>query len=233
MPRRKSEKTVAQKISDFVGRNTLKNIPREVRDIAKLHLLDGLATMLGGAKEPSSRILCRHYSRLGSKAEATVVGTNVRIATEHAALVNGVQAHVLDYDDAQLTTLAVPSARPTNPSNISGARRGARVSAKPARQRRGAARFVHRRRRSRMPLGRRHRSEPLSRRLSSHRHARHIRRSRRLCSLVATHANIDPSRLGNRRHDDRRSPRQPRHHGQRVKRRARRRERRDCRDSRR
>jgi len=118
MPRRKSEKTVAQKISDFIGRNTLKNIPGEVRDIAKLHLLDGLATMLGGAKEPSSRILYRHYSRLRSKAEATVVGTNVRVATEHAALVNGVQAHVLDYDDAQLTTLASrPLGQQTHPTS--------------------------------------------------------------------------------------------------------------------
>ena len=118
MPRRKSEKTVAQKISDFIGRNTLKNIPGEVRDIAKLHLLDGLATMLGGAKEPSSRILCRHYSRLRSNAAATVVGTNLRLATEHAALVNGVQAHVLDYDDAQLTTLASrPLGQQTHPTS--------------------------------------------------------------------------------------------------------------------
>ena len=186
MPRRKSEKTVAQKISDFIGRDTLKNIPGEVRDIAKLHLLDGLATMLGGAKEPSSRILYRHYSRLRSKAEATVVGTNVRVATEHAALVNGVQAHVLDYDDAQLTTLASRPLGPTDSSNISGARRGARFSTKPARHRRGAARFVHCRRRSRVPLGRRYRSEPLSRRLSSDRHTWHIRRCRRLRSLVAT-----------------------------------------------
>ena len=117
MPRRKSV-TVSQNISDFVDRCTLKNIPRDVRDIAKLHLLDGLATMLGGAKEPSSRILCRHYSRLRSKAAATVMGTNLRLATEHAALINGVQAHVLDYDDAQLTTLASrPLGQQTHPTS--------------------------------------------------------------------------------------------------------------------
>jgi 2-methylcitrate dehydratase PrpD len=74
--------------------------------------------MLGGAKEQSSRILCRHYSRLGSKAEAAVVGTNLRIATEHAALVNGMQAHVLDYDDAQMTTLASrPLGQQTHPTS--------------------------------------------------------------------------------------------------------------------
>jgi 2-methylcitrate dehydratase PrpD len=118
LPRRKSEKTVSRKISDFIARTTPKDIPVDVRDIGKLHLLDGLATMLGGSKEQSSRILCRHYSRLGSKAEAAVVGTNLRIATEHAALVNGMQAHVLDYDDAQMTTLASrPLGQQTHPTS--------------------------------------------------------------------------------------------------------------------
>jgi 2-methylcitrate dehydratase PrpD len=117
-PRRKSEKTVSRKISDFIARTTLKNIPLDVRDIAKLHLLDGLATMLGGAKEESSRLLCRHYSRLQSKAKATVIGTRHRLATEHAALVNGVSAHVLDYDDAQLTTLTSrPLGQQTHPTS--------------------------------------------------------------------------------------------------------------------
>ena len=117
-PRSKSEKTVSRKISDFVARTTLKNIPPDVRDIAKLHLLDGLATMLGGAKEESSRLLCRHYARLQSKAEAAVIGTRHRLATENAALVNGVEAHVLDYDDAQLTTLGSrPLGQQTHPTS--------------------------------------------------------------------------------------------------------------------
>lgn len=117
-PHRKSEKTVSRKISDFIARATPNNLPADVRDIAKLHLLDGLATMLGGAKEESSRLLCRHYSRFQSKAEATVIGTRHRLATEHAALVNGVAAHVLDHDDAQLTTLTSrPLGQQTHPTS--------------------------------------------------------------------------------------------------------------------
>ena len=64
-------------------------------------MLDGLATMLGGVNEDSSRLLRRHFLAFRSKREATVVGTSVKLAAEHAARVNGVQAHVLDYDDAQ------------------------------------------------------------------------------------------------------------------------------------
>lgn len=115
---RNSEKTVAQKISDFIARTKPKNISPDVRDIAKLHLLDGLATMVGGVKEDSSQLLCRHYARLQSKTEATVIGTRQRLAPEHAALVNGVAAHVLDYDDGQLTTLrSRPMGQQTHPTS--------------------------------------------------------------------------------------------------------------------
>jgi 2-methylcitrate dehydratase PrpD len=110
--------TVSQSISDFIVRTTTKNIPAEVREMAKLHLLDGLATMLGGAKEKSAQLLCRHYSVLNRKPQASVLGSKIRLGAEHAALINGVQGHVLDYDDAQLTTLASrPMGQQTHPTS--------------------------------------------------------------------------------------------------------------------
>jgi 2-methylcitrate dehydratase PrpD len=101
----RSGQTITAHLSEFISRASIKSIPREVRDEAKLHLLDGLANMLGGAKEDSSRILRRHYSTPLKNAGARVLGSPKKFSAEHAALVNGVQAHVLDYDDAQLTTL--------------------------------------------------------------------------------------------------------------------------------
>ncbi|HKY07805.1 MAG TPA: MmgE/PrpD family protein, partial [Candidatus Binatia bacterium] len=62
--------------------------------------------MLGGAKEESSRILRRYYAGSFKRANTTVLGALEKFSAEHGALINGVQAHVLDYDDAQLTTLA-------------------------------------------------------------------------------------------------------------------------------
>jgi 2-methylcitrate dehydratase PrpD len=110
--------TVSQSISDFIARTRAKNIPAEVRESAKLHLLDGLATMLSGAKEESAQLLCRHYSVLSRKPEASVLGTKIRLAAEQAALINGVQGHVLDYDDAQMTTLASrPMGQQTHPTS--------------------------------------------------------------------------------------------------------------------
>ncbi len=111
-------RTVSQRISDFIIRTEPKYIPAEVRETAKLHLLDGLATMLAGSKEESAQLLCHHYSVLGRKPEASVLGTKIRLATQDAALINGVQGHVLDYDDAQMTTLrSRPMGQQTHPTS--------------------------------------------------------------------------------------------------------------------
>ena len=110
-----SGKTVAENISEFVARTT--TIPASAREQAKLHLLDGLATMIGGAKEPSSRILRRHFVAPVRRGAATVLGASVKFSAEQAALLNGVQGHVLDYDDAQLTTLpSRPAGQQTHPT---------------------------------------------------------------------------------------------------------------------
>ncbi|MGH7798520.1 MAG: MmgE/PrpD family protein [Candidatus Binatia bacterium] len=114
---RRAGKTISQKITEFIGRTKLESVPPQVREAAKLHLLDGLAAMLGGVKEESSRLLRLDCLLRGTKAEASVLGTPNRVSAEHAALLNGVQGHVLDYDDAQLATLGSrPLGQQTHPT---------------------------------------------------------------------------------------------------------------------
>ncbi|HWH79232.1 MAG TPA: MmgE/PrpD family protein [Candidatus Binatus sp.] len=116
--RRQTVKTISQRIAEFIERTSPGRIPAAVCEIAKLHLLDGLATMLGGAREESARLLCHHYVRLRGKEEASVLGTSIRLPAEQAALINGIQGHVLDYDDAQLTTSASrPMGQQTHPTS--------------------------------------------------------------------------------------------------------------------
>ena len=115
--RDQSSKTVSDDLSDFIGRVTIRNISPDVREIAKLHLLDGLATMLGGVNEKSSRLLRRRFSARKLTGDATVLGSLTKFSAEHAALINGVQGHVLDYDDAQLATLpSRPMGQQTHPT---------------------------------------------------------------------------------------------------------------------
>ena len=68
--RSQSTPTVSQRISEFIARTRAEDIPVEVRESAKLHLLDGLATMIAGSKEKSAQLLCRHYSVLNRKPQA-------------------------------------------------------------------------------------------------------------------------------------------------------------------
>ncbi len=116
-PRTRPTATISDLVSDFIARTNSRNIPLAARDAAKLHLLDGLATMLGGAAEESSRILRRRFRLHKTAGQATAIGSHSKFSIEHAALINGVQGHVLDYDDAQLVTLASrPMGQQTHPT---------------------------------------------------------------------------------------------------------------------
>jgi 2-methylcitrate dehydratase PrpD len=106
-----------ERIARFVTRVRLRSIPHEVRERAKEHLLDGLATMLGGAAEPASGKIRSYLARLDGKGEATVLGSRLKLPCQNAALANGVQGHVLDYDDAQLATYkSRPFGQQTHPT---------------------------------------------------------------------------------------------------------------------
>ena len=116
---RSRTKTIATHVAEFVSRITIADVPFQVRETAKLHLIDGVATMIAGSDDGASRAIRRYIRGLSGKSEATVIGTKKKFAAHHAALANGVQGHVLDYDDAQLATLASrpfgQQAHPTTP----------------------------------------------------------------------------------------------------------------------
>src|ERR1043166_6576918 len=99
------QENLSKKISSWIAQVTSNDIPRAVQETAKEHLLDGFATMLAGARDPASFRIDQHLRRLGSKPQSTVVGKRGMFAAQYAALANGVRGHVLDYDDAQLSSL--------------------------------------------------------------------------------------------------------------------------------
>ncbi len=105
-PRNKtaSAEPLSNLIGGFLQRVRSRGVSRPVRETAKEHLLDGFATMLGGVPEAASRKIRAHVAALGGRGESRVIGTALKVPCQMAALANGVQGHVLDYDDAQLTT---------------------------------------------------------------------------------------------------------------------------------
>jgi 2-methylcitrate dehydratase PrpD len=113
----KQRHNTTDKIAAWTAAVRLSDIPVPVRRCAKEHLLDGFATMLAGATEGASRRIDRYLRALGGDAHATVVGTRIKLPAQHAALANGVRGHVLDYDDAQLSTLRTrPFGQLTHPT---------------------------------------------------------------------------------------------------------------------
>ena len=102
--RRRSEST-SDKLAQFVATLSPRALPKPVKEAAKEHLLDGFATMLGGAAEDASQRIDGYLRNLLSRPESSVIGSNRKVNAQYAALANGIRGHVLDYDDAQLATL--------------------------------------------------------------------------------------------------------------------------------
>ena len=91
--------TIAETLSDFVAGLDYSKIPLQVRERAKMRLLDFLGVALAGSLIPSSRIMVEVVKELGGTAESTIVGERERVSSPHAALANGTMAHASDYDD--------------------------------------------------------------------------------------------------------------------------------------
>lgn len=87
------------RIADFIVETGPDRIPGDVLHQAKRCLVDWLGVAIIGATEEGARILARVSSELAPGGQATVVGQAQRLPVPFAALVNGFQSHVLDYDD--------------------------------------------------------------------------------------------------------------------------------------
>jgi 2-methylcitrate dehydratase PrpD len=72
-------------------------------------LMDYLGLVIGASDEPAVCHALETVQELGGAAQATVLGTSVRTSAPHAALVDGIASHVLDYDDTHLPTVIHPT----------------------------------------------------------------------------------------------------------------------------
>ena len=95
---------VTQKIADFVTAAQFSDVPPEAIEIAKRCVLDGLAVILAGSREPCATIARAYLMETGGKGDASTIGAGAMRAPMHlAALANGVAGHALDYDDTALS----------------------------------------------------------------------------------------------------------------------------------
>jgi 2-methylcitrate dehydratase PrpD len=100
---------VTKTLAQFVVDSRYADIPEAVRHEAVRSVLNWLGCALGGCRhETIDRALAALQPFSGS-AQATVLGRGERLDIMHAALMNGMSSHVLDFDDTHLKTVIHPS----------------------------------------------------------------------------------------------------------------------------
>lgn len=92
---------LTQDLGAFVARVAHEGVPDEAREVAKTGFTDCIATMIAGSREPITATLLEALSPLPPGKVRLWFGTQ-RTGASEAALVNGVAAHALDYDDVAL-----------------------------------------------------------------------------------------------------------------------------------
>jgi 2-methylcitrate dehydratase PrpD len=95
-------------IAAFVSRMGYDDAPPRCIEAATLGFTDCLGVMIAGADEPAVRIVAGMLETVSRRDAACQIPSGRLLSASDAALVNGVAAHVLDYDDVAMA--AHPSA---------------------------------------------------------------------------------------------------------------------------
>lgn len=89
---------ITKTLCQTVVSTTFDVLPRQVVEIAKRIILDGIAVAVAGSSEEGPRIVAGHVKSLGGTEASTVLGHGFKTSPVSAAYVNGISMHVLDYE---------------------------------------------------------------------------------------------------------------------------------------
>jgi 2-methylcitrate dehydratase PrpD len=88
-----------EKIARFIVDTDYKDIPSDAVEKAKRTALDCVGAALAGVVETVSRTSIGYVAKLGGPPQSSVFGSDLKVSVQDAALINGIIAHALDYDD--------------------------------------------------------------------------------------------------------------------------------------
>lgn len=123
-----SEPPAAERFARHVVETAYEALPPVAVAAAKSFILDTLGVAVAGAALPDAAKLCQAAGRWGAGAEASVLGTGVRLPAPAAAFVNGYQIHCQEFDcvhegavvHPMATVLAASLAFAERAGNVSG-----------------------------------------------------------------------------------------------------------------
>jgi 2-methylcitrate dehydratase PrpD len=91
--------TLAQELAERVTAMRYEDLPPEAVHWSKVALLDTIGVALAGAREDTTALVAQTLELKPESGPSLVLGSTMRVAALDAALVNGVAAHALDYDN--------------------------------------------------------------------------------------------------------------------------------------
>ena len=104
---------LTQQLASYVAHPVFGDYEQAALAVAGTGFVDTVGTMLAGSHELVVQIMLRHAGVVQTPAEAPVPFAGLMLPAPQAALINGVAAHALDYDDVALSahtsTVLVPA----------------------------------------------------------------------------------------------------------------------------
>jgi 2-methylcitrate dehydratase PrpD len=105
----RSEPGPTYSLATFAAQIRTADLPPEITRSASRLFANWMGCAIGAADDSSVTSVLQVASALSSREQASVVGRAERLDAVNAALVNGVSANALDYDDMHTPTLIHPS----------------------------------------------------------------------------------------------------------------------------
>jgi len=93
---------ITRQTANFVASLKSADLPDRCREAARIGIIDCVGVMIAGAAEQPVRIVSAMLATSTQNDGAPEIPSGRNLAASDAALVNGVAAHVLDYDDVAL-----------------------------------------------------------------------------------------------------------------------------------
>lgn len=124
--------TETGRIARFALELSLSDVPPEVLTLAREHLLDALGIAIASSRFDFGDVALRAARELGEGRQATAIGSGERLPATSAALVNGILAHGLDFDDTHVGAIyhaAAPALATVLPAGEATRASGAEVLA--------------------------------------------------------------------------------------------------------
>ncbi len=100
---------VTRQLAAWLVQSSFGDIPARARYEAVRSMFNWVGCCLGGARHITTDRALAALAEFSGKPEATVLGREERLDILHAALLNGITSHVLDYDDTHLETIIHPA----------------------------------------------------------------------------------------------------------------------------